>query len=264
MSKSRQSALSKRRSDRRSQVTSHSRDYGTRDRISTHSHDRDQLVYAARGVMTVSTSDGTWIVPPLRAVWIPARKPHRIAMAGAVAMRTLYLRPGMARTLGGECCVVNVPPLLKDLILHACELQSLSRSIPRERHVIDILVDQLEAIQTVPLRLPNPSDGRAQRMAQLLLAAPGNRRRLEHFCRLAGASKRNMERLFLKDVGMSLGRWRQQSRLMYALQLLAQGATVTNAALESGYSTPSSFISMFRKVLNTTPARYFSAATSAD
>jgi len=184
-------------------------------------------------------------------------------MSGAVAMRTLYLRRGTAKLLGEECCVVNVPPLLKDLILHACGLKSLSRGRRRERHVIDIIVDQLEAIQTVPLRLPNPSDGRAQRVAQLLLAHPGSQRRLEDFCRLAGASKRNMERLFLKDVGMSLGRWRQQSRLMHALQLLAQGATVTNAALESGYSTPSSFISMFRKVLNTTPARYFSIPTSA-
>ena len=221
------------------------------------------MVYAARGVMTVSTSDGTWIVPTHRAVWIPARKQHRIVMSGVVAMRTLYLRPGTAKTLREECCVVNVPLLLKELILHACELQSLSRGSRRERHVIDIIVDQLEAIQTVPLRLPTPSDGRAQRVAQLLRADPGSQRRLEHFCRLAGASKRNMERLFLKDVGMSLGRWRQQSRLMHALQLLAQGATVTNAALESGYSTPSSFISMFRKVLNTTPARYFGMGKSA-
>jgi AraC-like DNA-binding protein len=263
MSKLRQSALLRKPADSRSQITSHSRDYPAQHRIPTQSHDRDQLVYAARGVMAVSTSDSTWIVPPQRAVWIPARKPHRIVMSGVVAMRTLYLRPGTAKTLRLECCVVNVPPLLQNLILHACELKSLSRGSRRERHVIDIIVDQLEAIQTVPLRLPNPSDARAQRVAQLLHAAPGSQRRLDHFCRLAGASKRNMERLFLKDVGMSLGRWRQQSRLMCALQLLAQGATVTNAALESGYSTPSSFISMFRKVLNTTPARYFSTGMPA-
>src|ERR1700685_5152 len=146
MSRTRQSAFSKNQAASRSQITSHSCDYPPGHRIPTHSHDRDQLVYAARGVMTVSTSDGTWIVPPQRAVWIPARKRHRIVMSGVVAMRTLYLRAGTAKTLGEECCVVNVPPLLKDLILHACELQSLSRSSPRERHVIDILVDQLEAI----------------------------------------------------------------------------------------------------------------------
>jgi AraC-like DNA-binding protein len=46
-------------------------------------------------------------------------------------------------------------------------------------------------------------------------------------------------------------------RLMQAMRFLAEGAKVTHAALESGYSTPSSFISMFRKTLGTTPALYF-------
>jgi AraC-like DNA-binding protein len=260
----RQAAFPTKPGDNRSQITSHAFDYTPGHAIPMHFHDRDQLVYAACGVMTVSTSDGTWIVPAHRAVWIPARKPHKIAMSGVVAMRTLYLRQGTAKTLPRECCVVNVPPLLKDLILHACELRFLSRRNKRQRHVLDLIVDQLETIQMVTLRLPNPLDERARRVAELLLADPGDRRPLKHFCRLAGASKRNIERLFLKDVGMSLGRWRQQSRLTHALQLLAQGVTVTNAALDSGYSTPSSFISMFRKVLGTTPARYFKTGTSGN
>jgi AraC-like DNA-binding protein len=66
-----------------------------------------------------------------------------------------------------------------------------------------------------------------------------------------------VERLFQDDVGMTFGKWRQQLRLMRAMQLLAEGAKVSHAALESGYSTPSSFISMFRKTLGTTPALYF-------
>jgi AraC-like DNA-binding protein len=56
---------------------------------------------------------------------------------------------------------------------------------------------------------------------------------------------------------MTFGNWRQQLRLMQAMRILAEGAKVTHAALESGYSTPSSFISMFRKALGTTPTLYF-------
>lgn len=66
-----------------------------------------------------------------------------------------------------------------------------------------------------------------------------------------------MERLFRDEVGTTLGKWRQQMRLMQAMRLLAEGAKVTHAALEAGYSTPSAFIAMFGKMLGTTPRSYF-------
>jgi AraC-like DNA-binding protein len=65
------------------------------------------------------------------------------------------------------------------------------------------------------------------------------------------------ERLFLEEAGMTFGKWRQQLRLMEAMRFLAEGAKVTHAALEAGYSTPSAFVSMFRKSLGTTPRSYF-------
>ena len=109
----------------------------------------------------------------------------------------------------------------------------------------------------VPLQLPNPSDARALRIAEALLTDPSESRTLQQLCKVAGAGKRTVERLFLDDVGITFGKWRQQLRLMRAMQLLAEGKMVTHAALEAGYSTPSAFISMFRKTLGTTPASYF-------
>jgi quercetin dioxygenase-like cupin family protein len=84
--------------------------------IPEHSHPEDQLVFASKGVMTVRTKQGVWVVPPLRAVWIPAKTPHSVAMSGAVSMRTLYLLPRLARALPQECFVMNVSPLLRELI----------------------------------------------------------------------------------------------------------------------------------------------------
>lgn len=202
-------------------------------------------------------SHGTWVVPTHRAVWIPAVVPHTITMSGTVAMRTLYLRQRLARTLPRDCCVVNVSPLLKELILQACTLASLKKTVQVQCHLIDVIIDQLEAIQMVPLQLPTPSDPRAIRVAKLLSADPSDRRTLACICKMAGASKRTVERLFQEDVGMTFGKWRQQLRLMQAMRLLAEGAKVTHAALESGYSTSSAFISMFRKTLGTTPTLYF-------
>jgi AraC-like DNA-binding protein len=257
MSQKRQSAIFERLRDRHSEVRTLTRDYPAGHLIPLHFHDVDQLVFASRGVMTVRTANGTWVVPTQRAVWIPSKVAHSINMSGLVAMRTLYVRPRLARRLPRECCVVNVSPLLKELILHACGVSRLSREIEWQRHLIDVIVDQFETIQMVPLQLPHPSDARAVRIAQILLANPSDPRALAQICKTAGASKRTVERIFQEDVGMSFGKWRQQVRLMEGMRLLAEGAKVTHAALESGYSTASAFIAMFRKALGMTPAKFF-------
>jgi AraC-like DNA-binding protein len=204
----------------------------------------------------VRTAHGTWVVPTHRAVWIPETVPHSITMSGTVALRTLYLKPRLARSLPRDCCVVNVSPLLNELILHICT-GTLEKKGPRHRHLIDVIIDQLKAIQTVPLQLPNLSDPRAQRVADTLIAHPGDRPPLAEICRRCGASRRTIERLFQDETGMTLGKWRLQLRLMEAMRLLAEGAKITHAALESGYSTPSAFIAAFRSSLGTTPATYF-------
>lgn len=240
-----------------SPVTTLTYDFEHGHEIPPHYHPEDQLVYASRGVMTVRTIEGTWVVPAQRAVWIPARTPHSIVMSGSVSMRTLYLRARLVRRLPRTCCVVNVSRLLQELLLHACQRPNLSRRTLEQRHLIDFVVDQLETVQTVPLQLPSPSDARAVRVANKLQREPGGACSLEQLCEQAGASKRTIERLFLIETGLTLGKWRQQLRLQRSLQLLASGEKVTHAALEAGYSTPSAFIAMFRDALGVTPARYF-------
>jgi AraC-like DNA-binding protein len=232
-------------------------DYPAGCTIPLHFHDRDQLVFASRGVMTVRTSRGSWVVPALRAVWIPEKMPHSIVMSGKVAMRTLYLRPRLAASLPRECCVVRVPALLKELILHACACRSLSRRIAAQAHLIDVLLDQLRAIEVAPLQLPLPGDLRAQRVADILLRNPSDPRPLAVLARSSGASRRTLERLFVEATAMTFGKWRQQLRLMHGMRLLGGGARVTDAALEAGYSTPSAFIAAFRRALGATPGQYF-------
>jgi AraC-like DNA-binding protein len=224
--------------------------------IPEHVHPEDQLVYACRGVMTVRTSAGTWVVPAQRAVWIPAATPHSIVISGAVSMRTVYLRPGMVKRPRG-CGVANVSPLLQHLILHLCTHEKLSRRSRIQANLINVLIDQLETVAAVPLQLPIPSDARAARVAATLQRNPGLGHSLAAVCKLAGASKRTIERLFQQETNLSLGKWRQQLRLMRSLQLLAAGEKIAHAALEAGYSTPSAFIAMFKKALGTTPRRYF-------
>ena len=87
--------------------------------------------------------------------------------------------------------------------------------------------------------------------------SPGGKSSKNLVCGDCGASKRTIQRLFLNDTKMTFAKWRQQLRLIHAMQLLGSGTKVTTAALESGYGSTSAFISMFRKQLGTTPTRYW-------
>ena len=257
MSQTRQGSLFDPRRDKGAKLTTLSYDYPAGYVVPQHYHNVDQLVYASRGVMTVRTAEGSWVVPTRRAVWIPAKVPHTIAMSGAVSMRTLYLRPALAQHLPRQCCVVSVTPLLGELILHACSLGSLKARVLRHRHLIDVILDELTAVPRVPLQLRNPTDPRAARVAEMLSVNPAEQRPVSHLCKIVGCSARTLERLFQHEVGMPFAKWRQQLRLMHAMRLLAEGNKVTYAALEAGYSTPSAFIAMFRKTLGKTPTQYF-------
>jgi AraC-like DNA-binding protein len=178
-------------------------------------------------------------------------------MSGLVAMRTLYLKPRLAKGLPRDCCVINVSALLKELILHACTVRTLKKSVKWQMHMVAFILHQLEAVQTIPLQLPHLSDPRLVRIADILMSDPRDSRTLAQLCKRTGAGRRSVERLFQQEIGMTFGKWRQQLRLMQGMRLLAEGAKVTHAALESGYGTPSAFTSMFRKALGITPSSYF-------
>lgn len=226
--------------------------------------DWHQLVHASRGVMQVIAEEDTWVVPPHRGIWIPAGVEYTARMSGRVAVRTLFFDAEFAdeRAEGfadpdalEDCRAIEVSPLLRELILHACRLNILDAGEPRHVRLAEVILDQLEAIETAPLRLPMPRDERAARAAEMMLA--GSAEPLAALARASGASVRTLERLFVRDTAMTAGRWRQRARLVEALRLLAAGTPVSEVALEVGYGSPSAFIASFRAQLGTTPGRYF-------
>ena len=244
-------------------IRSHALDFSNAFTIDKHSHDDwHQLIYASRGVMTVNTVTGSWVVPSRRAVWVPAGVEHEVEMLATVSMRTVYVRNGLSDSLPQTCCVVSVSPLLRELILRTVEIGMLNRTVDTHKHLIDVILDQFQTLPTIPLSLPMPADQRALRVAEILREKPGNAKPLEQLARNIGASKRTIERLFQLETEMTFGKWRQQLRMLHALRLLAAGENVTTAALEVGYDSTSAFISAFKLAVGTTPGRYYAESHS--
>lgn len=222
-----------------------------------HRHKRGQLVYASSGVMVVKTHEGTWVIPPQRAVWVPGGMEHETSTIGAVEMRTVYVSPRVARTLSKHCCVVNVSELLRALILRASALPITYERQGRDARVMQMILDEIQASKTLPLHLPTPRNRRLAQLCSVIVATQDSAPTLFNLTKQIGMSKRTAERLFVRETGMTFSRWRQQARLLTALTELAAGHSVKQVAFKSGYTSQSAFSSMFKATFGTTPRRYF-------
>ncbi|HTP33774.1 MAG TPA: helix-turn-helix transcriptional regulator [Candidatus Acidoferrales bacterium] len=220
------------------------------------SHEWHQLIYAIRGVLTVHTDAGSWVVPPHRGVWIPAGFRYRLEFSGIVALRMLYVRERLHRA-AKLCSVVNITPLLRELIVRTNLIGALDAAIPEHKRLIGVILDELKMLKVVPLQLPSPRDRRAAKFAAMSSADHAEKIPLAKMLRQCGASRRTLERTFRAETGMTLGQWMRRQKLLQALRRLAAGECVNTISLDMGYNGASAFIAMFRRELGQTPKRYF-------
>jgi AraC-like DNA-binding protein len=222
-----------------------------------HTHDDHQLAWAASGVLTVRTEAADWVLPPTRALWIPAGVRHETLAAGVATMRSLYLRPDRSPVSWTEPVPVTVSPLLAELIgyLGAESLDGEARARAEA-----LLGDVLHPVPMTTIEVRMPAEQRAASVAAGLLANPADGRMLAEWGRQVGASGRTLERAFVADTGMTFGQWRRLVRLQAALRELAAGRAVAAVARHVGYQTASAFVEAFRKETGLTPAAYFRSA----
>jgi AraC-like DNA-binding protein/quercetin dioxygenase-like cupin family protein len=222
-----------------------------------HKHASHQLLFASSGAMTVTGDRTSWMIPPGRAVLIPAGVPHSIRMWGEVAMRSLYFPVNTPTPVfdAAPCRVISVSPLLRELILRVAEMAALDTRVAAEAGLMSVLMNELVTARVEPLLLPLPSDARALAVAECVLQDPADGATADALARRCGLSARTLERLFRAETGMRFGLWRQKARLLESVRVLAENGTVTDAALESGYSSVSAYISAFKQTFGCTPGK---------
>jgi len=221
-----------------------------------HDHRRGELLFWVRGVLTCEMQGALWIVPPQSAIWIPGGVSHNVKAAGMIEGYVVFIDPSAASELPSHCCTVSTTPLLRELLIRSASLPMLYPEGGMESHLVTLLLDEVAVAHTDNLHLPMPTDPRLRKLCDLLMAQPADRRTIQSWARHVGLSERTLARLLARETGMSFGRWRQQLHLLLAVKWLGTGSSVQKVANDLGYESASSFVSMFRKALGTSPGRY--------
>ena len=221
--------------------------------IEPHHHKRDQLIYAVSGLMRVRTAHEAWIVPPDRAVYVPAHTMHSISMRGAVEMRTLYIARGASPALPAEATVMAVSDLLRELILALIAEPLLYDRAGRGGAIVSLIASEIVRAPRLPLVIKMPQDPRLRRVCAHLLDDPSDRRTLDGYAEIAGASARTLARLFEGELQLTFTAWRQRVRFHNALEAIARDEPIERIAAGNGYRSPSAFSAAFRAAMGHPP-----------
>lgn len=238
-------------------VTGMATDYPAGHVTPPHSHPHAQLIYAVQGVTVVSTRDGQWVLPPTRGMWVPPGVLHETRMVTPVQMRTVYIRSDAVEGLPQACSVIGISALLRELLLAAVDIPTPYGQDSRDGRLMRLLLDEIRAVQMLGLHLQHPQDERLKIISNAILQQPDATRTLQDWAQQTGLDAKTIQRRFARETGMSFGQWRQQARLLMALEQLAAGHKVVDVALDLGYSSASAFATMFKKQLGISPSSFF-------
>lgn len=226
--------------------------------LRAHMHTWGQVTYAPEGTLRVSVGNSTWIVPPLRAIWIPPQVVHEIRTVEKAQLRALYIHTSVMPFQGNRCVILEVSTLLRELIA-ALMMTDIDRESVRESLISQLILNELAYSETQAIRVALPTEKRLITLCKALLDDPGSAMTLDDWAQQVGASERTLARLFERDLGMTFGKWRQQIRLAHAIPMISRGMPLSHVSSELGYASQSAFSAMFRKTFGESPSTFFRA-----
>lgn len=230
--------------------------YPNRHHVKPHWHARAQFIFAVEGTMAVRTPRRAWIVPPSRALWVPSHTVHEIQMYGVVEMRSLYVDNAECAGMPSSCVVLNVTPLLRELVVRAVALPARYDENGDDGLLMRLLMAEIRRLPPCALHLPLPESPDLTQLCERILTDLSTRRSCDFDANDMNTSTRTLYRRFLRETGITFARWKQQARLLESIRRLAEGIPVTTVAMDLGYESASAFSTMFRRSLGIAPRAF--------
>lgn len=219
-----------------------------------HQHRRGQLLFTRQGCTRITLAQQLCLLPPSRAAWIPPGVSHRAVMQHSVDYRSIYLTAEVCAELPQHVCVIEVSPLLR-AVLEPIATADFDTDWQQGKfaHLLGLCLSEIAEAAQQPMLLPLPRD---KRLAPLLTTPERLPPEMQTLEQQIGASSRTIGRIFQRDTGMSYQQWRQQWRLMRAMELLATGRSLSYCGFELGFASDSAFIAFFKSMTGSTPGHW--------
>ena len=221
-----------------------------------HQHYRAQLLCVQSGMILVKTKEGTWLLPPQRAGWIPPNIEHCVEFCGNIIGNSVFILPDEALVISEKPIVIGMNDLMKSIINRTTDWEKRTPLSTAQKRLFDVLLDEIAHSTIESIYLPTPKDPRLKRIANKLLLNPDNRHSVDYWASIGSLSSRSLRRIIKSETGLSFSAWRQQAQLIHALEKLNQGMSVEKVADSLGYASSSNFIAMFRRAFGDSPAKF--------
>lgn len=221
-----------------------------------HQHEHIQLIHTLTGVIRIETAEGTWICPPGRGLWIPAGKEHATHVSGQVSVRGVWIQPNARNHLVQDCRVVNISPLLRELICAALFINKTVEANSRDERLLQLILDEVQILPTLAFHLPEAHSPALIQLCQYIRENLADDWTLPRAAMIMAMSSKTLSRHFQKELAMNFTQWLRQAKLIQAMTDLVNNKPILHIALDLGYDSPSAFSAMFKRATTMTPSEY--------
>ncbi len=232
---------------------------GARSEAPAHEHPEEQLLYPELGCVVLETEGSVVRLAPDRAAWIPGGRTHSVLIDRSFCYHSLYVQPGFASSSAFR--VIHVRPLLRELILDAAHWSRGNDCPDAELRKAKVLRDEIAKAPRLSPGVDIPDDPRLAKVCRLLEADPADGRGLSDWARVANASEKTLQRLFIAGTGLTFQQWRTYVRMNRASEMQGRGVRLIEVALAVGYSTESAFSQAFKRFYGKSPTQIGLTAT---
>ena len=225
--------------------------------VPMHSHSNGQLSYISKGTMHLITPDAAWVVPQQRIIWIPPGQIHSARCRKLSGSWKIMTPKSYGKFLPKVVSVLQTSNLLVAALESLPEDQK-SISADKLKLLIEVIKLELQLAKSESFGVALPRTAQLGKLVDTLLEHPEDERGIDEWSQAIGMSRRTFTRKFTAETGSTFGQWKKALLLGKALDLLAEGSSVSETAYALGYSGPSAFVAAFRKRFGIPPGQFLS------